>query len=35
VRIWVKKWGVGWKVHKMVLVQAGERISDVRARTPF
>lgn len=24
VRLYVRKWGVGWKVHKMVLVQAGE-----------
>lgn len=24
VRLWVKKWGVGWLVHKMVLVQAGK-----------
>lgn len=23
VRLWVRKWGVGWHVHKMVLVQAG------------
>lgn len=25
VRIWVRKWGVGWLVHKMVLVQTGTR----------
>jgi hypothetical protein len=24
VRIWVRKWGVGWAVHRMVLVQASE-----------
>lgn len=24
VRLWVRKWGIGWKVHKMVLVQAGK-----------
>jgi len=24
VRIWVKKWGVGWAVHRMVLVQASK-----------
>lgn len=24
VRIWVRRWNVGWLVHKMVLVQAGE-----------
>jgi hypothetical protein len=24
VRLWVKQWGVAWKVHKMVLVQAGK-----------
>ena len=23
VRLWVRKWGVGWLVHRMVLVQAG------------
>ncbi|ORX35928.1 hypothetical protein BD324DRAFT_682080 [Kockovaella imperatae] len=23
LRIWVRKWGVGWRVHKMVLIQAG------------
>ncbi|ORY32283.1 hypothetical protein BCR39DRAFT_523756 [Naematelia encephala] len=23
VRLWVRKWGVGWQVHRMVLVQAG------------
>lgn len=24
VRIWVRKWGVGWAVHRMVLVQASK-----------
>lgn len=24
VRLWVRKWGIAWHVHKMVLVQAGE-----------
>jgi hypothetical protein len=23
VRLWVRKWGVAWKVHKIVLIQAG------------
>lgn len=26
VRIWVRRWNVGWLVHKMVLVQAGESL---------
>lgn len=24
--IWVREWGVGWKVHRMVLIQAGELV---------
>ena len=27
VRLWVRKWGVAWHVHRMILVQAGRSLS--------